>query len=102
MKVIVRPQFYLDVSEEVEWLLANAGGEVAKRWHTALWQTVDFLKTHPKIGRERKDLKQFGIRSWRVNHFTRWLILYGVREDALIVYRVRSGMMNLVVLEIKS
>jgi len=53
MKVIVRPQFYTDVSEEVEWLLENAGAEVAKRWRDALWQTVQFLKTHPRIGRER-------------------------------------------------
>ena len=74
MKVIVRPQFYTDVSEEVEWLLENAGAEVAKRWHDALWQTVQFLKTHPRIGRERQDLKRSGVRSWRVNHFTRWLI----------------------------
>jgi len=26
MNVIVRPQFYLDIEEEVYWLLANAGG----------------------------------------------------------------------------
>ena len=102
MKVIVRPQFYTDVSEEVEWLLENAGAEVAKRWRDALWQTVQFLKTHPKIGRERQDLNRSGVRSWRVNHFTRWLIFYGVREGTLIVYRVRSGTMNLVVLELES
>jgi len=100
MKVLVRPQFYLDIAEEVEWLLEKAGGNVAARWHEALWQTVAFLRRHPKSGRERKDLKQPGVRTWRVNHFTRWLIFYSVLDDALVLYRVRSGTMNLIVLKI--
>ena len=99
MNVIVRPQFYLDVEEEVYWLLEKAGAEVAQQWHNALWQTVELLTTQPQIGRERKDLKQPGIRSWRVQNFTRWLIFYGVREPDLILYRVRSGLMNLRVLQ---
>jgi hypothetical protein len=31
--------------------------------------------------------------------FTRWLIFYGVRAPDLILYRVRSGLMNLLVLQ---
>ncbi len=31
MNVIVRPQFYLDIEEEVHWLFQNAGGEIAQR-----------------------------------------------------------------------
>jgi len=99
MNVIVRPQFYRDVEEEVYWLLEKAGAEVAQQWHNALWQTIELLTTQPQIGRERKDLKQPGIRSWRVQNFTRWLIFYGVREPDLILYRVRSGLMNLRVLQ---
>ena len=99
MNLIVRPQFYLDIEEEVYWLLDNAGAEVAERWHDAVWQTIEFLKTQPQTGRERKDLKQPGIRSWRVQHFSRWLIFYGLRPHDLILYRVRSGLMNLVVLQ---
>ena len=63
MNVIVRPQFYLDIEEEVEWLLTNAGAGVAQRWHEAVWQTLELLTAHPYLGRERKDLKQPGIRS---------------------------------------
>jgi hypothetical protein len=40
MNVIVRPQFYLDIEEEVYWLLANAGVDVSRRWHDAVWQTI--------------------------------------------------------------
>ena len=42
------------------------------------------------------------IPSWRVEHFTRWLIFYGLREDALVLYRVRSGTMNLAALKLIS
>jgi len=54
----------------------------------------------PFIGRKRADLKYPGVRSWRVEQFTRWLIFYGLREDALVLYRVRSGTMNLAALKL--
>ena len=41
-------------------------------------KTIEFLEKHPFIGRERRDLKHHGIRSWRVKDFERWLIFYGV------------------------
>jgi plasmid stabilization system protein ParE len=102
MNVIVRPQLYQDIEEEVYWLLENASADVARGWHDALWRTIELLKTHPEMGRVRKDLKQPGIRSWRVQHFTRWLIFYGLRAQHLILYRVRSSMMNLLVLKMES
>lgn len=102
MKVLVRPRFYADISEETYWLLEKAGPEVAEHWHESVWQTVELLKTSPLIGRKRTDLKYPGIRSWRVEHFTRWLILYGAREDALVLFRVRSGTMNLAALKLVS
>ena len=100
MKVLVRPRFYEDIAEEVYWLLEEAGPEVAEHWHESVWQTVGLLKAAPFIGRKRADLKHPGIRYWRVEHFTRWLIFYGLREDALVLYRVRSGTMNLAALKL--
>jgi len=102
MKVVVRPQFYLDVEEEVCWLLKNTDAEVARRWHEAVWETIEFLKANPEIGRERHDLRQAGVRSWRIRHFTRWLIFYGVRTNGLVIYRIRSGLVNLLVLKIEN
>lgn len=98
----VRPQFYLDVAEEIQWLIENAGSEVAKAWHDAAWDTILFLERNPRLGRQRKDLKEPGIRSWRVNHFTRWLIFYRVENNRIVVYCVRSGTMNLIVPKMKS
>jgi len=91
----VRPAFYLDIVNEELWLLEHAGGEIADRWHESLWKTIEFLEKHPFIGRQRRDLKHRGIRSWRIQGFERWLIFYGVRDDALVLYRVVSGAMNL-------
>ncbi len=102
MKVIIRPQFYLDIEEEAYWLLTNAGVDVAQRWHEAVWLAIELLKAHPRLGRERNDLEQPGIRSWRIKHFNRWLIFYTLREEYLVLYRLRSGLMNLTRLEMRS
>lgn len=95
MKRLVRPAFYLDIAQEEIWLLEHAGVEVADRWHESVWKTIEFLEEHPFIGRERRGLKHRGIRSWRIRDFERWLIFYGARDDALVLYRVVSGTINL-------
>ena len=102
MKVLVRPRFYEDITEEVYWPLEKAGSEVAEHWHESVWQTVELLKTSPFIGRKRTDLKHRGVRTRRVERFSRWLILYGLREEALVLYRVRSGTMSLAALKLVS
>ncbi len=102
MELITRPQFYLDVAEEVEYLARKAGPETAERWHSALDRTIRQLLRHPELGRQRADLKPAGIRSWRVNQFRRWLIFYALREKALILLRVRYGMMYFPALEFES
>lgn len=101
MKWRVRPAFYLDIAQEELWLLEHAGPEIADRWHESLWKTIEFLDQHPFIGRERRDLKHRGIRSWRLKEFERWLIFYSVRDDVLVLYRVVSGTMNLAELRFK-
>ena len=60
-----------------------------------VWQTMNFLAAHPLFGRERRDLKFPGTRSWLVHDFERWVIFYGVRDKELVFYRVVSGTMNI-------
>ena len=73
-----------------------------ERWR-APSVTIEDLKRHPHLGRERLDLLPNGIRSWRIKRFPRWLIFYTLRQDgALVLLRVRSGTMNLVVLQMES
>jgi plasmid stabilization system protein ParE len=103
MRVNRRPQFLLDLAEELTWLRERAGTDVAEAWYQAFKQTVRLLKQHPLIGRERTDLSPPGLRSWRVSGYPRWLIFYGVdRDENLVLYRIRQGTMNLVVLKMKS
>ena len=101
MNARVRPAFYEDVAREQLWLLEHATPEVADRWHEAVWNTISFLQSQPNLGRVRSDIERPGIRSWRVNGFTRWLIFYSVRGDDLVLFRVVSGTMNLLLLPIE-
>jgi hypothetical protein len=100
MKRHVRPGFYIDITQEELWLLEHVGSAIADRWHESLWKTIEFLEKHPFIGRERRDLKHRGIRSWRVKGFARWLIFYGVRDEVLVLYRVISGTTHLLKLRL--
>lgn len=103
MQAIKRPRFLLDLAEELTWLHAKAGPAVAERWYQSLLSTMEDLKAHPHLGRERHDLKPAGIRSWRVKRYPRWLIFYSVRvNDELVFLRVRYGMMNLTRLRMES
>jgi toxin ParE1/3/4 len=102
MELIIRPSFYLDIEEEVENLARRANPETAIRWHLALERTIKQLALHPRIGRERLDLKPQGVRSWRVDDFRRWLIFYRIQEQRLLLLRVRYGMMDLAALEFEN
>ena len=95
MTLYTRPAFYHDVARAQLRLLDRAGAEVAEAWYAALVLTIDFLQKQPLVGRERKDLKHPGIRSWRVQRFKRWMMFYGVRDNALILHRVIYGTMDL-------
>lgn len=95
MQLQTRPLFYADVAEEVEYLTRKAGEETALRWKSAVDRTAQKLLRHPGLGRPRPDLKPAGIRSWRVEHFRRWLIFYAVEKETVILLRVRYGTMDL-------
>jgi plasmid stabilization system protein ParE len=98
-----RPQFLLDLAEELVWLSNHAGAEVAEQWYHSFQDTIAFLKKHPLIGRERADLTPAGIRSWKISDFPRWLVFYQVKNGQDIVFlRIRTGSMNLGVLKMKS
>jgi plasmid stabilization system protein ParE len=102
MKLNVRPQFYLDVAEEVAYLAEHAGEDIAVHWAEAVWATVSELKKFPELGRLRPDLPFPSVRSCRVTGFARWLIFYGVREQTIVFYRVRHGAMNFLKLDFNS
>ena len=97
---VQRPQFLLDLAEELKWLNDRAGPDVAERWYEAVCATLDQLQRHPGLGRPRPDLKPEGIRSWRVSGFARWLLFYIARPEAVVFLRIRQGTMNLLVMDL--
>jgi plasmid stabilization system protein ParE len=103
MRVLRRPRFLFDLAEELNWLNERAGPDVAAAWYRSLNEAIQQLQRHPCLGRERKDLSPKGIRSWRISGFPRWLIFYGIEgHRSLVLYRVRQGSMNLLVLKMES
>jgi len=95
MKLIFRPAFWLDADRHHLWLSQNVSEVLAERWLEAVLDTICFLRDNPEIGRLRRDLKHPGIRSWLVSGFNRWTIFYGVRNEALVFYRIEGGERNL-------
>ncbi len=99
MKLYYRPVFLEDIAREEFWLMEHASPQIADQWHASLEHTIEFLSRNPLFGRARQDLTFPGVRSWGVENFRRWIVFYGVREDALVFFRVLSGTMNLHVLQ---
>lgn len=94
MKIFQRPSFHFDVAEALHYFNKRAGAEIAERFYDAVLATIQELEKQPFIGRPRKDLKPPGLRSWRVAGFSRWIIIYVVDSD-LILLRLREGSMDL-------
>ena len=102
MAVHKRPQFLLDLADEMTRINDFAGPDVAGKWYDGLLETIEELKRQPLLGRERKDLKPKTVRSWRVKDYPRWLVFYQVEDDAIVFLRVRYGAMDLPELEFES
>ena len=64
MRIVKRPIFLLDVADCADYLFAEGGEEVARRWKESLDQTVALLSKFPEIGRVRHDLPFSGIRTF--------------------------------------
>jgi plasmid stabilization system protein ParE len=52
-----RPRFLIDLAEELTCLKDNAGPQVAAQWYDALQRTIEQIRRHPLIGRERSTIK---------------------------------------------
>ena len=95
MSRVFRPQFWIDLEEGVAYLARRSSDATARRWHSAVMETVQVLARQPGLGRPRHDLRPAGFRSFRVRRFPRYLIFYLPSEDTVEFLRVKHGMMNL-------
>lgn len=95
MKLIFSSVFEADFASGVEYLAREASEEIASRWERSVYRTIQLLQKNPQIGRARRDLQPAGIRTFGVKNFPRFLIFYIVRENELVLLRVKHGAMNL-------
>lgn len=95
MKVVKRPIFLTDVEHCADYLLTEAGEQVARRWKRSLDKTVGLISRFPDIGRSRQDLPIPGVRTLFLKEFPRYLVFYRATEEQVELLRVKHGMMHL-------
>lgn len=95
MKLLKRPSFLLDVEECAEYLLDEAGDEVAQTWRRSLHRALALIAKFPEIGRARIDLPVPGIRTFHLKEFPRYLVFYRLLPQGVELLRIRHGMTHL-------
>ena len=95
MTLIFCSVFEQDFVELIARFASEGSVEVANRFEKNTCDLIALLLRNPELGRVRKELKPVGIRSFRVKGFHRYLLFYQVRDDHLILLRLRYGGMNL-------
>ena len=95
MRLVVRPVFLRDVQDCADYLVAESGEPVARKWKTSLDKAIALISKFPEIGRIRPDLPVPGIRTFFLKDFPRYLIFYRLEGGSTELLRVRHGMMHL-------
>ena len=92
MKIRIRPSAWVDIEESMAHLKEQAGIRTATQFYHHVRQTLRELSRQPGLGRRRTDLKQPGIRSWRVSRpFENWLVFYLAEIAGLDILRIKHG-----------
>ena len=95
MKLLYRPQFWIDLEAGVAYLAEKASAETASQWHDEVMATVKRVEFRPELGRLRHDLVPPDIRSLIIRRYPRYLLFYRWQEDTVEVLRIKHGMMDL-------
>jgi plasmid stabilization system protein ParE len=66
--------------QEAGCFLRGRSPELGLRFTRAVRETCDFLSNKPYLGRLRPEFGIEGLRSWRVEGFSRYLIFYVRRQ----------------------
>ena len=92
-RVVIRPRAWREIDQQVAYLQAQAGAEVAERFLDGLAATCDQLARMPHIGAlcgfRRASLRR--VRRWRVQGFDNWLIFYLPRRDGAVILHIIHG-----------
>jgi plasmid stabilization system protein ParE len=94
-RVVFSSVFEADFAEITAQFADLASPEVSMRWERAIIRLARLLQKHPELGRLRRDLHQAGIRTFVVNEFSNFLVVYRTTPREIIFLRVRYGGMDL-------
>ena len=91
-----RPEVILDLAEIYAWI-GQRNLDAAERFLKAVDDTFQQIRKQPEIGWERpwKHRRLEGLRSWRVEKFTDFLIFYREESSSIEVYGVLRGARHL-------
>src|SRR5262245_21094864 len=95
MKLQKSPVFLADIEDCADYLMMEAGEEVARRWKAELDRTLQLIRRQPDIGRVRHDLPVPGIRTFFLKELPRYLVFYRIRKNKVELLRIRHGMLHL-------
>jgi toxin ParE1/3/4 len=92
VRVRRHPQVEQDIIDIAAWI-ARDSREVAWRFFDAAEETLTSLGHMPSKGSPKsfRDKRLVGIRTWRVNGFSKYLVFYQVRSDHVFVFAVLHG-----------
>ena len=94
-RVILRPQVPDDL-QEILLYLEQHSIEVADRFISSAWATLEYLAQMPGMG-SPKDFRSTvlkGIRSWAVRGFANYLVFYQTTADAIVILAIVHGARN--------
>lgn len=88
-----KPQFEVDLLEQMEYLDREAGEIVADRFFEAMKQSIAFLAEFPHVGTRCrfKNPRLTGLRAWPMTGFRSWLIFFRQTEEGLEFIRLLHG-----------
>jgi toxin ParE1/3/4 len=92
-RYLIRPAADRDLDEQAGYLAEHASLEIALRFYDAASESISFLAKSPGVGApyESGNPALAGVRIWRVNGFSKHLIVYRPIEEGIEVVRVLHG-----------
>lgn len=87
MRIVKLPQALVDLIETADYI-AQDNPEAADRFFDAFEESIEAIRTTPKIGSIRRFEGPMDIRMWFVRGFEKCLIFYTESSEEIVVLRI--------------
>ena len=95
MKLAYNSVFEADYAELVVHFNEVGGVPLSHKFEDDVVSLTENLLKFPEMGRRRDDLKPDGLRSFRLRHFSKYILFYQIKGNELLLVRLRYGGMDL-------